>query len=1067
MRNLKLPAQGMTNIPAGVEKSLGIIKSQEMSHINSKSKEPRTHHILILLSDGHHNTGQPPEKVFPNFTSILPEDTKLSTIVVGFSQQSSTSMGMLLKKSIETITFQADVVQTIYFAKSQTALKSALGSLETGLNNGLKGSFHEIRAESKSIIQDFASEPKEKVRVHMKPDSNCITLLCAFDQLPKTIHVNGHEVHVSEEEEVSFESLSALIQGLIDRTKVKIVAATNRSQLIAKSVKRLEGLYKILQANKAQEVNLDLKSLSAKERVKQYREIRTLCHEAAALKNQILDIANFSNNDSESQASFLNGRSMKYANKALRRAAKRDDRIVDPKAQQKAMHKYLTSTDFHSKLQDAMMMDVVENLRRLPEQQILSNIFPIVISRQHMDQIWEIRRKATSHAKDDESSNDIDKFGLSLRSRDLITSGKLAEYLNEGLHGNRQSYVSMATPWQHLEEWMHFEDQPFDSTWEMLMYGGCVGYPLFVERIAASQMNPFLLQVQGVHCSLVDSASICCANQAEVPVYGPEAGKPIEDVLVLIDPSLPRSSKLIYNTALMGENFTSATVARDLHMYSGINMRIALHANTLFHLMASNDEATKTEDDVVASLRRAFLGRAFMCPKCNVGPVNHFACGDLMAHHGESVRGTEINNACPNCSWFSSSLMDWLPWDGNVSEDYLQAEMKESPNKRGRDHFLSEARIDMILRVVYSFRKLCRDSSVWEQYQELVDRMMAWPETRVDFSTKAGVDGLSQLAMALLGVLSETEDPKQVFKSTNVLISILKEACARDARKRFRQESTGNKEIARQKAMEFCTKLLGIEQDTVPQTLPPFESEPPIENVRVDCRDDYQLNLSVMQQIIPCIRDICRKWCRVWSLAEALSSILTSRRGGWEQLERDMETSTLNYQDVVEKLKETPLKTPRDLLVLSDISGEGCDLSELQNFFLRLAVEAIVLGAAESALPSSAEEEEEDDLLCLAAREMRMRLYLQRVATKMAQWKLEGQRATWLQARATDIQQYSDLIQKSHVHGLDKQTFWGLWLAAVESQDRAKAEAFLATSNEEFRNKHGRSSWETRHSRKK
>jgi Mg-chelatase subunit ChlD len=99
MRNLKLPAQGMTNIPAGVEKSLGIIKSQEMSHINSKSKEPRTHHILILLSDGHHNTGQPPEKVFPNFTSILPEDTKLSTIVVGFSQQSSTSMGMLLKKS--------------------------------------------------------------------------------------------------------------------------------------------------------------------------------------------------------------------------------------------------------------------------------------------------------------------------------------------------------------------------------------------------------------------------------------------------------------------------------------------------------------------------------------------------------------------------------------------------------------------------------------------------------------------------------------------------------------------------------------------------------------------------------------------------------------------------------------------------------------------------------------------------------------------------------------------------------------------------------------------------------
>lgn len=1055
MKNLQLPAQGMTNIPAGVEKPLSIIKEQELKHLNSMPMTPRTHHILILLSDGQHNTGDSPDKVFPTFGTILPEDTKLSTIVVGFSQQSSTSMGMLLKKSIETITFNADVVQTIYFATSQTALRSALASLEIGLNNALKGTVHEIRMDSRSIIQDFATEPKKRVQVHLEPDSNSVTLLCAFDQLPKIISVDGNAAIVSEEENVSFDSLSALIQGLIDRTKVKIVASKNRSKLIVKSVERLEGLYKILQENKAEEVNLTVTSLSAKERVTQYREIRKLCHETGALKNQILDIANFSNTDSESQASFLNGRSMKYANKALRRAAKREDRIVDPKAQQKAMQKILTSEDFQSNLQNAMTMDAVENLKLVSEKQIRSKVFPVVALRQHKDQIWEIRRKAACQGR-----MEIHELGLSTQSMELIKSGKLAEYLNDALRGKRKSYVSLASPWQHLEEWMHFKDQPFESTWEMLMYGGCVGYPVFLQRTAASQMNPFLLQVQGVHSSIVDSASICCANQAEVPVYGPEAGKPIEDVLVLIDPSLPRSSKLIYNTSLLGEKFISATVARDLHMYSGINMRIALHANSLFYLASSNVEATKTEDDVVANLRRTFLGRAFMCPSCHFGPVDHYACGDLMTHHGESVRGAEINNACPRCSWFSNCIMDWLPWDGNVSEDYLMGEMNESSNKRCKEQFLSEARIDMILRVVYSFRKMCRGSSIWEQYQEMVDRMMTSPEAPMDFSAKAGVDGLSQLAMALLGVLSETGESKRIFKSSTVLIAILKEACARDARKRFRMESGGNKELARQKAMEFCTKLLGIEQNTVPETLSSFESEPPIENVRDDCRDDYQLNLSVMQQIVPWIRNICRKWCRVWSVAESLSSILQSRQGGWEQLERDMETSAMNYQDVVEKLKATPLGTPRDLLVLSDTRDEGCDLSELQNYFLRLAVEAMVLGAADSSLPSS---DEDEDVLCRAAREMRMRLYLQRVAEKMAQWKMEGQRHTWLQARAADIQQYSNLISKSHVHGLDKQTFWGLWLAAVESQDTAKIEAFLATSNEPFRHKHGGS----RHRQKK
>merc|ERR1719446_980248 len=151
---------------------------------------------------------------------------------------------------------------------------------------------------------------------------------------------------------------------------------------------------------------------------------------------------------------------------------------------------------------------------------------------------------------------------LNTSQRELVSSGKLADYLNEFLHGERKSYLSLSTPWQLLEEWTQFGDQSFDSSWELLMFGGFIGYPLLLERSSASQMNPYLTVVKGVRVSLVDTASICCANQAEYPVYGPEGGEPIEDILPLVDPSMPRSSGMICGSKLLGEKYTSVVLAR-------------------------------------------------------------------------------------------------------------------------------------------------------------------------------------------------------------------------------------------------------------------------------------------------------------------------------------------------------------------------------------------------------------------------------------------------------------------------------------------------------------------------
>merc|ERR1712048_525966 len=61
--------------------------------------------------------------------------------------------------------------------------------------------------------------------------------------------------------------------------------------------------------------------------------------------------------------------------------------------------------------------------------------------------------------------------------------------------------------------------------------------------------------------------------------------------------------------------------------------------------------------------------------------------------------------------------------------------------------------------------------------------------------------------------------------------------------------------------------------------------------------------------------------------------------------------------------------------------------------------------------------------------ELRMAIYEERVIAKMREWGQLGASLTFQRARAVDLEQYSHMCG-SHVHGLDKQSFWGLWRAA-------------------------------------
>merc|ERR1711862_915335 len=78
------------------------------------------------------------------------------------------------------------------------------------------------------------------------------------------------------------------------------------------------------------------------------------------------------------------------------------------------------------------------------------------------------------------------------------------------------------------------------------------------------------------------------------------------------------------------------------------------------------------------------------------------------------------------------------------------------------------------------------------------------------------------------------------------------------------------------------------------------------------------------------------------------------------------------------------------------------------------------------------------------AVDLRMVTYDEQVAAKMREWTRLGASLFFQKARAAVLEQYSQLCGAApHVHGLDKQTFWGLWRAARGE----KAKAFLATAN--------------------
>eukprot|EP00618_Florenciella_parvula_P031925 CAMPEP_0119527012 /NCGR_PEP_ID=MMETSP1344-20130328/41521_1 /TAXON_ID=236787 /ORGANISM="Florenciella parvula, Strain CCMP2471" /LENGTH=655 /DNA_ID=CAMNT_0007566143 /DNA_START=191 /DNA_END=2155 /DNA_ORIENTATION=+ len=113
--------------------------------------------------------------------------------------------------------------------------------------------------------------------------------------------------------------------------------------------------------------------------------------------------------------------------------------------------------------------------------------------------------------------------------------------------------------------------------------------------------------------------------------------------------------------------------------YIDVKMRVAeraVHDRAQGDLQAEIDRINEelgrhniqvSRERLQQELRRQFPN-AYQCRQCGFGPIDHMACYDLQAHHGEQ-RGTgRISNACPQCNWFSSEIAQWPRWDGTLPE---------------------------------------------------------------------------------------------------------------------------------------------------------------------------------------------------------------------------------------------------------------------------------------------------------------------------------------------------------------------------------------------------------------
>jgi hypothetical protein len=221
------------------------------------------------------------------------------------------------------------------------------------------------------------------------------------------------------------------------------------------------------------------------------------------------------------------------------------------------------------------------------------------------------------------------------------------------------------------------------------------------------------------------------------------------------------------------------------------------------------------------------------------------------------------------------------------------------------------------------------------------------------------------------------------------------------------------------------------------------------------CCGDYSLDTEAFD-FKGWVREALQPWVPSLIFVRRLRSVLRTREGGWPQLAKDMEVGAHAYADLVQVLQK-PAGNKESLRAFLGIERQ----SDAPRVLATITAQAFLHQSSAlrrtidkgGSLSEPLGDVGDSNTLRALCVELRMATYSERVAAKMREWSKLGTSLTYQRARATDLNEYSHMCG-SHVHGLDKQTFWGLWNAA-SAEKAEKAKEFLCRANQGFNAKYG------------
>jgi len=582
--DLRLPPQGRTDISAGVRRSLELIIEQE------KTEPGANHHVLFLLSDGAHNEGQPPAQAFPKLAQGIKTSApqlRLSVVVVGITGSSRTCDGMLGRAVLETVPLEG--LAPIYFADRASDMLRVLGELEIGVGRLAGGRVAHIELPATEhgcgFIRAPGDQPVGSVETFVSDGTAFVSFVVQAEMPPQTVLIDGRELCVNEGPFDEHAAVTA-VETLISIVRQRRIGSHNFDGEAALAflnpcIKAIADYQEVC----ISPVDAGKGKRGPAMRLHQHKALSSALHQARHLRNQLAEAVAFVSNDSAEQAKFLTGSSQKYASKALRRAA-----VVQ--ADRKGFNVYLDAVARTScEIKVALRRDVLRHITNLKPHQ-----------RESMATTLSGTDSSTLRSVFDQPCL-VDPLSCDVSVAALLDSGELlAAMKNEMGSEAPMSYISLLSQWEQLSEWVIYAGDVdkiraagVSTEYELLMYVGMLGFPIKVGRSAATQMDPFQLSISSVYASPADTASLCCALQSEQTISAPEGGE-VQDLLLLVDPDCPDASRAALSCTLF-DMYTSVVLCRDLHMYTGIQMRVALHAHSLFALI-KNDVLTEADLDI-------------------------------------------------------------------------------------------------------------------------------------------------------------------------------------------------------------------------------------------------------------------------------------------------------------------------------------------------------------------------------------------------------------------------------------------------------------------------------------